>query len=235
MENLDHLGIHELSQGQLEAVSPHFVKAKLLSAQEKSWEVFQTIRENLREGMTEGTARKKAIEIFSDFGVKKHWHQPYIRFGRGTALTFNDPLQLENPLLYGSGVSMDLGPIWPDDEINLGFEGDVGDSFAFGVHEEFEKCASTCRQLFQEVRSEWRTRRWTGQEIYQFLNTRAQSLGYVLAPKVEGHRIGDFPHHKYSRENLANLKFHPNVTLWVLEVQVNDPDSRFGAFFEDIL
>lgn len=38
--------------------------------------------------MNEPEARKLALEISKKSGVTKHWHQPYIRFGAGTALSF---------------------------------------------------------------------------------------------------------------------------------------------------
>ncbi|MBS1960797.1 MAG: hypothetical protein JST04_01170 [Bdellovibrionales bacterium] len=53
--------------------------------------------------------------------------------------------------------------------------------------------------------------------------------------KVDGHRMADFPHHRYAKERLAEVPFVPSPDLWVLELQLNDPANRFGAFFEDLL
>jgi hypothetical protein len=38
-----------------------------------------------------------------------------------------------------------------------------------------------------------------------------------------------------AKERLDKAPFHPETSLWILEFQINDPDSRFGAFHEDLL
>lgn len=51
----------------------------------------------------------------------------------------------------------------------------------------------------------------------------------------DGHRISDFPRHKYTLERVANFPIKATDSLWILELQINDPKNRFGAFYEDIL
>jgi methionyl aminopeptidase len=71
--------------------------------------------------------------------------------------------------------------------------------------------------------------------VYELLKRRSSELGYDLLEDVAGHRVGDFPHHRFSKSNLADLAFIPTDSLWILEVQIVDKQKRFGAFFEDIL
>lgn len=219
----------------LESVDPKFVKEGLLKAQKKTWQVLYEIRAQITESMTEDDARKIALNTFKEFGVSKHWHRPYIRFGAGTMLTFNDPLQADYCLKQGDPMYLDLGPVWPDSELGLEYEGDVGDTFVLGTNPEAERCASVARSLFAETQEKWRQSSITGQEIYEFLRRRAFEQGYPLVDNVEGHRVSDFPHHKYSKERLGRLDFSPGESLWILEVQIKHPSLKLGAFFEDLL
>ncbi len=133
---------------------------------------------------------------------------------------------------------VDFGPAWPDAELGLEYEGDYGDTFIFGASgasPEAAKCAAAARQLFGEVKTLWKERQASGEAVYAFLDKRATELGYRLHKEVEGHRLADFPHHKYSKERLSKVPFFFSESLWILEVMLVDPQARFGAFFEDLL
>lgn len=229
------LGVFSSSQEKLESVDPKFLVKGLVRARDKTVRVLEEIKSRLVEGMTEDDARKIGLEIFKDAGVTKHWHKPVIRFGPGTALTFHSPLQPAYRLQPNDPYYLDLGPVWPDSELDLEYEGDYGDTFVFGKNSEAEKCAQVARVLFDEGKKLWREKKVTGAELYQYLDRRTTELGYVRLPQVDGHRVGDFPHQKYSKEGLSKVPFVPTDSLWILEIQINDPQNRFGAFFEDIL
>ena len=240
MEQPHTLGVYTPAQTVLENVASKFLIEGLLHAQKKTVVVLHEIRAHLKVGMTENDARLLALEIFKQHGVTKHWHRPYIRFGAGTTLTFNHPIQADYRLQENDPYYLDLGPVWPaEDDTGLEYEGDYGDTFVFGTsggtNAEAEKCAELSRKLFQEVQALWRREKLSGEALYLYLEKRAAELGYKLADDVLGHRLGDFPHQKYSKERLAKLKFTPKDSLWVLEVQLVDPQNRFGAFFEDLL
>jgi hypothetical protein len=226
-----------LTKNFLETVDEEFIQEHLISAQKKSWQVLRLIQGEIQIGMTEEKARELALKIFQEHGVAKHWHRPHIRFGSGTMLTFKDPLQENYQLQEGDLVSIDLGPIWPGEvsESSLAYEGDVGDSFVMGTNPEAQRCADAARSLFEEVKKAWLEKTLSGQEIYQMLKKRAREMGFELLESVSGHRIGDFPHHKYCKQRLAHVEFSPKSLLWVLEVQIIHPEKKWGAFFEDIL
>ena len=91
------------------------------------------------------------------------------------------------------------------------------------------------RQLFREVETRWREEKLTGPQIYALLKLRASEEGYQLLERVDGHRLSDYPHTKYSKERLAKIPFNPADALWILEVLIVHPSLGFGAFFEDLL
>ncbi|MDB5036742.1 MAG: hypothetical protein JWQ35_270 [Bacteriovoracaceae bacterium] len=229
------LRIESPERSKLESVAPEFIKEKLLWAREMSWKGFEKIKAGLKEGMTEHEAMRLAMTILEKLGVDRHWHKPFIRFGPGTTLTFHEPLQSDYRLQKNDPVFVDIGPVWKDNDSEILYEGDVGDSFVFGNNLKAEKCAQTARDLFSEVAALWKQKSLSGDEIYHFLKGRAVELGYQLIENVDGHRISDFPHQKYSRERLAKLKFDPAPLLWVLEVHIRKPNESMGAFYEDIL
>ena len=235
MTEIHRLGVSLDSKQILEAVNPLFVREGLLQAQRKTWNALRQLRLLLVEGMREDEARKLALSYFLDLGVSKHWHKPYIRFGPGTMLTFHDPLQADYRLKAGDPLYIDLGPVWPATDSEIEYEGDAGDTFVQGANLEAERCAATARELFKEVQMSWKSGHLSGEGIYQFLKERTSARGFKLVEKVDGHRLGDFPHHKYSKERLARLQFSPSADLWVLEIQIIHPELNIAAFFEDLL
>lgn len=219
----------------IEKVGEKFVLEGLLLARQKTIDIMHEIRRALTPGLTEDDARKLALDIFRAHGVEKHWHKPYIRFGAGTALSFHEPLQEKYQLKLNDPFYIDLGPVWPDAEHELLYEGDVGDTFILGTNEAAEQCAKTTRLIFSEAQAHWRKLMCTGKELYSFIKQRAGYYGYDLKENVDGHRLSDFPHHYYSRKRLAELDLIPTPSLWVLEIQLVDKSKKFGAFYEDLL
>lgn len=221
------------ARSSLENTHPAFALESLKKAQADTWKVLNEIQLLITPGITEEEARKTALRVFSDHGVKKHWHRPYVRLGQGTCLSFNDPIE-PNYQLQGNDVFyIDLGPVWERD--GLSYEGDVGKTFVVGNLPEAKTCADFSEKLFQDGLRYWRETNASGPKLYDYLRTTAQASGYHFHQDVEGHRISDFPHHKYSKESLSVIETPPVAGLWILEVQILDPKRRFGAFYEDIL
>jgi len=235
MSELHYVGLTEEFRPQLEFVGAQFIQEGLNRAQKRSWEVLHKIKEEVKEGMTEEDGRKLCIEVFSGYGVTKHWHKSFLRFASGTTRTFNDPFQPDYRLQVGDPFFIDAGPVWKDPDLGIEYEGDVGDTFIYGNNPEAEKCAQTARDLFQEVQDQWVEKSWSGKQIYDFLKMRSKELGYELIEDAAGHRVSDFPHHRYTKEKLGRLEFHPSMHLWILEVQIKNPRLGIGAFFEDQL
>jgi hypothetical protein len=238
MSDFHPIGYTETSRRAAEQVSPAFVRQGILVAREKSWIALKDIQTCVREGLTEREALQVAIQILKDHQAQHHWHKPYVRFGPGTALTFRDPLQKEYRLQPGDPFYIDLGPVFTDSETGIEYEGDVGDTFVFGENAEAQKCIDAAHSLFHEAHTFWRQNQASGKQVYELLATQARTLGYTLAPEVLGHRLSDFPHSRYTKQNLAAADFTPSTSLWVLEVQLlwqHPSRGLLGAFYEDLL
>ncbi len=229
------LGVYTEDRKVLEAVSPEFLMAGLKRAQEKTKAVALEICRALKPGMNEDAGRKLGLEIFADHGVKKHWHRPHVRFGPGTRLNFNHPMQLEHALGESDIYYLDLGPVWKDEETGIEYEGDFGDTYAFGNPLHPMRCIQDAHLIFSKAREEWRNRKLSGVALYQFMKESADHMGYDLLDDVAGHRVSDFPHHRFTKGQLSMVPFYPTEGLWVLEVQILDRKNPVGAFFEDIL
>jgi CDP-4-dehydro-6-deoxyglucose reductase len=220
---------------QWEMVDEKLVLEGVYQAREKTIHLLEEIKHHLRESMNEVEARKMSLGISQDFGVSKHWHPPYIRFGSGTALSFHEPLQRDNIFQLNQPYYIDLGPVWSDYDNLLEYEGDYGDTFIFGENKEAQQCILQARRIFNEAKIRWSSEKLTGKDIYHYMRQRCHEAGYLLMEDFDGHRISDFPHHKYTSERLANIPFIPSKSLWILELQMKDPNNQFGAFMEDLL
>jgi len=228
------------SRETLEAIGTAEAVKGLLRAREKTIAVFNLLHRELRPGMSESEAQKLAMTVFGDHGVKKHWHRVYARIGEGTRLTFNEPEQSGMILRENDPVYFDVGPVWSDPELGVEFEGDYGDTFIYGsdgtgTNSPAERCAEAARALFGKARDAWKRERLSGKEIYERMSKLNEGSGYELHPAVLGHRVSDFPHHRFTKFKLAAVPFTPVSDLWVLEVHLTDPLARTGAFFEDLL
>lgn len=235
MSELHSLRIESPHRPIIEGVGSEFHASKLLWARDQSWQAYHAIKQELKIGMNEKDAFSLCMRILESLGVSKHWHKPFVRFGAGTVLTFHDPLREDYALEENSSVYIDLGPVWTDEESGIEYEGDVGDTFVWGQNVEGEKCANAAREIFKSLERIWSVDKCSGVELYRMAKADAESRGYILIENVDGHRVADFPHQKYSRERLAKLEFDPAPLLWVLEIHLRHPNLPIGAFFEDVL
>lgn len=202
---------------------------KLAAARSKTWDAVQNIAAKMRPGMTESEARRVGQQTLAEMGSRKFWHKCHIRFGKGTALAFedeySDEILREDDIFY-----IDIGPIWD------GIEGDAGATFVIGNNLEYLKCKEDSELVFKKTADAWRNQNLTGAALYKFAEDEAHRLGWILAPSyVRGHRLGEFPHSFYTTATIDTQDFVPAAARWVLEIQLCNKEATFGAFFEDIL
>lgn len=213
------------------------LSAGLEFARAKSWALLEQIQQAIYEGMTEREARALALRIAEEAGVRKHWHQPYIRLGKGTALTFHKPLQETHALARGEPYFIDIGPVW-EWSVNgrsIEVEGDVGRSFVFGENRAASALIRFADSLFELGKAKWAQGNWTGKALYEFLRTQALESNYELLSEIDGHLLSDFPHQRITKDRMAHNEDSGIGVPWVLELQIVDPKIGYGAFVEDLV
>lgn len=211
-----------------EQVGEDFDMRGVLEARRLSIEAVERIGRLMRPGMTTQRGLDAAERCLREMGAIRTWHPTYIRFGADAQFPWNRPLDRARVLRESDLVLVDIGPVWG------AYEGDYGDTFVIGDDPAHHACAEAARAIHAEVSAEW-ARGLTGVELYDFATASAQARGYELVPEVAGHRIADFPHALYGKQNLAKARFAPAEGLWVLEIQIRQPERQIGAFFEDVL
>lgn len=182
----------------------------------------------LKPGMRESEAKLKAQELHAKFGVQKNWHNPYVRFGKNTILTFQnksteDRILEENDIAY-----VDIGPIID------GVEGDVGCTVVFGENKLFHDLKFQSENIFSLGLKFWKKEKPTGIELYEYIKKQTESMNFLFNLNPAGHLIGAFPH-KGWKEGLNAYPYYPEPGYWILEIQIRDKKEPYGAFFEDVL
>lgn len=214
---------------QIEANHSQFNLELYLKARDVTIQVIDLVREQLEEGMSEDDAKKLTQDAMGEFGIKKKWHPTTIRFGKNTLLTFREKSDESVRLSKGDIYFFDLGPVWQE------HEGDIGRSYVFGENPEAEKMVEDTNEIFQLCVNEWKERNLTGKQLYDFAETITKEKGYILNLKMDGHRLGSFPHQVFYRGGLAEIETVPIKDLWILELLIRHPEKPIGTFYEDII
>lgn len=206
----------------------NFNLSKFYNAREIAFQMTHELASFIMSGMTEEEAHEQYKIICKRHHVEKNWHPPKIRFGSNTLKSFkesSDPYILqEEDIFY-----IDIGPVID------GHEADYGETFVLGSNFEHKRIADCSRKLFNEVSEQWKKNSLKGLELYRWAINRASEMGYKLNMGSDGHRIGDFPHHLIFKGAIIECDEILLPNAWILEIQLDHPQLRFGAFFEDIL
>jgi methionine aminopeptidase len=213
----------------IEAVGKHYDANKMLVVRTKTREALSAIAAAMKPGMTQAEAIEVAKDILADLGLLRGWHDVYVRFGKNTVNIAGTPSEPDVVLGEDDIFLVDIGPCWEH------WEGDAGETFVNGTNEAMARCATDVKEIFHEVRRHWLSTQASGRQLYEFARESAGRRGWELNMDLPGHRIADFPHKAIVNVPLSGIDFHPSKELWVLEIHIRDRDSRFGAFFEDIL
>lgn len=214
----------------VEGVSEKFDAPRFLAARARAWELLHELASFIRPGHTTADVGAELKQLLTRAGVAKQWHPPQLRLGRDTMCPFNaDPLA-DEPLRENDVFFLDLGLLID------GHETDVGKTFIVGEYDDASACAQASEELHREGVAHWRRTKCSGVELYRFAKERAAARGFELSlDGASGHRLGDFPHHVFSRLHLRKWEAPIAPERWVFEVHLIDPRWRFGAFYEDLL
>ncbi len=213
---------------------PNFNLRTYLNARLTCLRAADEIISAVEDGMTEKDGHELVRNIFSKYGVSKYWHPTKFRIATDTSKSFRDLSEPNLKCSYGDIAFIDVGPIIENHEADYGRSFIVGGGAISGD----KVCVDLIRaseEVFKLTAAHWKTFKKSGLELYEFANLHSKERGFILNPKMSGHRLGDFPHKVHSSQNLFGYSQTPSENLWVLEIHLLDEKSGRGAFFEDIL
>ena len=206
----------------------NFDLTKFYHARDIARDMTHELANKIRPGMVEEDAHELYKKICAKHTVDKNWHPAKLRFGPNTLKIFrepSDPHTLQEEDLF----FIDIGPVID------GHEADYGETFTIGSNYEYKKIAEASKKIFEDVSDFWKNNMTRGPELYTWASNRAKEYGYVLNMGSDGHRLSDFPHHIFFKGAIIECeeKLLPNA--WILEIQLDHSNLKFGAFYEDIL
>ncbi|HXO75241.1 MAG TPA: M24 family metallopeptidase [Puia sp.] len=235
------------------------VKTKLIEAEEKAAQLFQTAEDRglIRAGRTERQLNEDVFALAKElFGIEKYWHKRIIRSGPNTLQPYNEnPPDLviqENDILF-----FDFGPIFEDWEADFGRTYVIGnDPIKHKLKNDIELAWHEGKEWFHQRRSLADRSRastgpadatLTGAEFYQYAVDMAKRYGWTYGGEIAGHLIGQFPHERLEKGN-HRLYVHPEnhndmfapdaegkPRHWILEIHFVDKERQIGGFFEQLL
>jgi methionine aminopeptidase len=201
---------------------------KFYHARDVARDMAHELASKIKPDMVEDDAHELYKKICLKHGVEKNWHPAKLRFGPNTLKTFkepSDPYTLQDEDIF----YVDIGPVID------GHEADYGETFVIGSNFEHKHVADCSKKIFDEVSEYWHKTKTRGPALYQWATTRAKEYGYYLNMGSDGHRIGDFPHHVFFKGAIIECDEELLPNAWILEIQLDHPKLKFGAFYEDIL
>lgn len=213
---------------EIQGFGEKFDLEKFYLARDVARDVTYELSSLIKPGMTEEDAHRLYKDLCTKHGVLKNWHPPKLRFGPNTLKTFreiSDPYTLQDEDIF----YIDIGPVID------GHEADYGETFTIGSNYDHKHVADTAQKLFGEARDHWLETKVRGPKLYKWAQARAKELGYHLNMGSDGHRIGDFPHHVFFKGAIIECDEDLLPNAWILEIQLDHPKLKFGAFYEDIL
>ena len=213
----------------IEKVGVKFDLIKFMEARRLTIDCVHKIANEICEGMSESTCLELLEKEIVARGGWTKWHPSKFRIGKNTLKSFREKSDEEVILKANDVFFMDIGPVFE------GHEGDYGETFWVGNNLEYKNICFKVKEIFAEVKNFWKKEQVSGKQLYVFAEQSAKKNGYLLNLKMNGHRIGDFPHAVHFRGSLDELDFTPQQNLWVLEILIRHPTKDFGAFYEDLL
>jgi len=225
-------------------ISMNEAKQKLIAAQQRTQELFNTVEEKglIVAGKSEQELSAEIVQLAKDvFGIDQYWHKKIVRTGVNTLCTYNDnPPDLvikKDDILF-----LDFGPIFE------GWEADLGRTYVLGNDPLKLKLKRDVEAAWHEAKA-WHAKQpsLTGAVYYNYCVQLAKRYGWEFTGDIAGHIVGYFPHEQLAPGDLG-LDIHPanyanilqrdkqrNERHWILELQFIDRTNNIGGYFEQLL
>ena len=213
----------------IELNNQYFKHHDFIQLQNLTQEIVQSTSLLVKKGMNSKDIISLIEDSYHKYDIDRSWHPIKVRIDSDTRLSFSQPSDLNIKIKDGSIFFIDIGTI------QNGLEGDVGRSFVFGDFKAGEQLVNICERVFIDTVECWKNKGVSGGELYEFAKSRSQELGVELNLKMDGHRIGSYPHGVFFKGGLSEVEFTPAPGLWILEIQIWCPKLKRGAFYEDLI
>lgn len=212
----------------IEGVGEKFDLEAYLAARSSLQLLCERLHQAAKVGMNSEDFENLYKELGPQFGIEKNWHPLKVRIGTDTVKAFREKSDPNIRIVQNDIYFFDMGPIIGQ------HEADFGRTYVMGSSETLERLRLASEELFNEGKSQWASG-MSGEALYDYLKEAALKRELVLDTGMQGHRLGDFPHHIHFRGSLSENQKVPLENLWVLEIHLIDPLNNVGAFFEDLL
>jgi Xaa-Pro dipeptidase len=218
--------------------------AELLEAQRKADELFRAIQDRglIRPGIMESDLNASIYSLAHEmFGITTYWHKRIVRAGRNTLLPYaeNPPdLRIEaDDILF-----LDFGPVFEH------WEADFGRTYVLGSDPLKQKLQRDVRDAFFEGKNHFKQApQITASELFHYVKSLSERLGWEYGGPMAGHLIGQFPHERIPEDKIS-LYIHPENPRpirsldeqgqqrhWILEIHFVDRAREIGGFYEELL
>jgi len=206
-----------------------FNEEKFINFQKLNRQILIDVSLNVEIGMNYLEIEELISKRFKESNIESSWHPVKVRIDADTLLQFSQKSNPEIKIKHDSIYFIDIG------SVRDGLEGDVGETFLIGDNAEKKQLIKKCKKVFDETLVAWKKQGLSGPDLYNFAAQKSQSLGVELNLKMDGHRIGSFPHGVFFKGGLLDIDFPPAPNLWILEIQISCPKLNLGAFYEDLI
>jgi len=213
----------------IHAVSDHFDLKTFLDIRHKTILLMDELLACIKLGMKESEVILEMKKVLLTPPIHKNWHPLKFRVNKNSTLSFSDQPLYDPVIDAESFYFIDIGPVID------GYEGDFGETYYFGADPQKKFLQTAAKRVFDYTQNLWRTENISGKDLYRKASEYTESLGLKLNDRMDGHRLGDFPHQLYFKGGLAEIDETPVNNVWILEIHVVDQVLELGAFFEDLL
>jgi Xaa-Pro dipeptidase len=220
------------------------VSQSLLVAQNRAKDLFAAVVAEglIQPGKLESELTSEIYTLARDrFGVRRHWHKRIARSGPNTMLTYYDAPN-DRRITSDDIVYLDFGPVFDV------WEADFGRTYALGPDPLKHRLVADIAMAFARGKALYRsTPDLTAGELYDFVVSQGQLLGWEFGAATAGHLIGYFPHEQ-APGNAERLSIRHGNDLrlrepdenglprhWILEIHFIDRNRQIGGFFEELL
>ena len=220
-------------------------KQKLISAEQKAKELFNTVEQRglIVTGKSEATLSDEIVKIAKeDFGTETHWGKKIVRTGINTLQPYaanpSDLIISDGDILF-----FDFHPVFE------GWEADLGRTCVLGNDPLKLKIKKDIEAAWYEANAWYfKQNNLTGAEYFNYVTDLTKRYGYEFGNAIAGHIVGSFPHeqpddpsdlcldvHPDNHTDILQLDKYGNKRHWMLELHFVDKANNIGAFFEQLL